>query len=125
MTLEAFIPDADASVACGSCRLCCRKTLVILLPEHGDKISSYQTQIINGHVALAMKPNGDCVYLEDDGCSIHGRHPVMCRKYDCAAHYRSLTRPQRREAVRKGWLSNEVIASGRERAQQANTEKAT
>jgi Fe-S-cluster containining protein len=32
---------------------------------------------------LAHKANGDCIYLEEKGCSIHGRAPYMCRTMDC------------------------------------------
>lgn len=123
MTLEAFIPARDATVACGSCRLCCKKSIIPLLPEHGDDVSSYETQIINGHVALAMKANGDCVYLGEGGCTIHGRHPAVCRTYDCAEHYRSLTRTQRKEAVAIGWISKAILAAGRERASSDGAER--
>jgi hypothetical protein len=32
---------------------------------------------------LAHKPNGECVYLNEQGCSIHGRAPSLCRTADC------------------------------------------
>jgi hypothetical protein len=32
---------------------------------------------------LAHKPNGDCIYLDEHGCSIHGRAPSLCRVADC------------------------------------------
>mgnify|MGYP001068980513 CR=1 FL=1 len=121
MTLEAFIPSRNATVACGTCRLCCRKSIIPLLPEHGDDVASYHTQIINGHVALAMQPNGDCIYLGPDGCTIHGHHPAVCRTYDCAEHYLSLTGEQRREAIALGWISKAILDAGRERATVPNT----
>ncbi len=32
---------------------------------------------------LAHKPNGECVYLDKDGCSIHDHAPSLCRIADC------------------------------------------
>ncbi len=32
---------------------------------------------------LAHKPNGECIYLEPGGCSIHDRAPSLCRSADC------------------------------------------
>lgn len=32
---------------------------------------------------LAHKPNGECVYVEEGGCSIHERAPSLCRSADC------------------------------------------
>jgi len=32
---------------------------------------------------LAHKANGDCIYLDELGCSIHGRAPSLCRIADC------------------------------------------
>lgn len=32
---------------------------------------------------LAHKPNGDCVYLGDRGCTIQDDKPQMCGEMDC------------------------------------------
>jgi Fe-S-cluster containining protein len=32
---------------------------------------------------LKSKPDGSCVYLGDQGCSIYERRPQMCRAFDC------------------------------------------
>lgn len=32
---------------------------------------------------LKHKPNGDCVYLDENGCSIHDHAPWVCRMFDC------------------------------------------
>lgn len=117
MALETFMPVRDSTVVCAGCRLCCQgHTLVPLLPEYGDKPETYTTQVALGVTALAMKPNGDCVYLGEGGCTIYNRRPIICRKYDCAEHYRSMTRPQRREAVKLRLITKEVLAAGRERS---------
>jgi hypothetical protein len=78
-------------VECGSCRACCKGSMVILQPE--DDRDSYQwvwftpTGKDERLPILAHQPNGDCVYLGPDGCTIHERHPVICRRFDCAEIY--------------------------------------
>ncbi|WP_414461742.1 YkgJ family cysteine cluster protein [Hyphomicrobium sp. DY-1] len=110
------MPLRDSTVICAGCRLCCQnRSLVPLLREYGDRPEDYETQTIYGLTALAMKSNGDCVYLGDDGCTIYDRRPIICRKYDCAEHYRSLTRAQRKEAIAQKMISKEVLAAGRAR----------
>jgi len=115
--LEGYIPRGapDATVACGDCHLCCRNALVILLPEHGDDPSKYATQDVAGRKALKTRSDGSCWYLGPDGCTIHGSHPVICRTYDCAAHFRSMDRTTRRRAVKDGLISKGILAAGRQR----------
>jgi hypothetical protein len=63
-------------------------------------------QVIDGRVQrmLCRKPNGDCIYLIDGKCSIHGRAAKVCRDFDC------------RELVGKPRprVPADVIARGRE-----------
>jgi hypothetical protein len=57
---------------------------VRLEPE--DQAGEYQTEphpYIPGALMIAHKPNGECVYLKDGGCSIHDRAPSLCRIADC------------------------------------------
>jgi Fe-S-cluster containining protein len=90
-------------VPCDGCTACCRNELVILHPEDGDVISTYRTHPIRhpmtGALAFALdhKPNGDCVYLGESGCTIHNRAPAVCRSFDCRRLYSLLTSKQRRE----------------------------
>lgn len=44
-----------------------------------------------GHLMLAHKENGDCIYLGVGGCSIHDRKPRMCREMDCRNIARGVT----------------------------------
>lgn len=32
---------------------------------------------------IAHKANGECVYLGENGCTIHDRAPSLCRVVDC------------------------------------------
>lgn len=116
MTLEAFLPEHDAVVVCGPCRLCCQRTRVPLV-EGEDDPKAFETEVTSdGLVVLAHKLNGDCIYLDENGCSIHGRAPLVCRRFSCVAHYNGLTRAERRQAVRDGFTSKAILREGRRRS---------
>lgn len=71
-------------VPCAGCTLCCQGDAVRLLP--GDDPAKYRTEPhprVPGALMLAHKPNGDCLYLGDGGCTIHPSRPLMCRRMDC------------------------------------------
>lgn len=71
-------------VPCRGCRLCCQGDAVRL--EDEDLSRGYTSEphpYIPGALMLAHKPNGDCVYLDEGGCTIHGRAPSLCRAADC------------------------------------------
>ena len=104
---------APVDVPCGDCRLCCRRTTAVLLPERGDDPARFETQPLNdGSLRLKMQPNDDCVYLTEHGCSIHDRAPFMCRVCDCRNQHAMYTRRQRREMLRAGLLDKAVLRRG-------------
>jgi hypothetical protein len=75
-------------VPCNGCVACCRTQKAVLFPQCGDDVSSYQTtETVMGdgrlELMLARKPNGECVYLGEKGCTIHERAPWVCRRFDC------------------------------------------
>lgn len=73
-----------AYVPCKGCTLCCQGDAIRLLEE--DNPAEYITEphsYIPGALMLAHKPNGDCIYLEENGCSIHKRAPSLCKSADC------------------------------------------
>ena len=81
---------------CNGCVRCCKGfDLIRLLP--GDDPATYQTMahpLRPDALALQHKPNGDCVYLAPDGCSIYERRPLMCRSMDCRVVALTITRAQ-------------------------------
>jgi Fe-S-cluster containining protein len=98
------------SVPCGSCQHCCRHEYVAVDPAEGDIVELYETiDVINPFTqqpqkALARKPNGDCLYLGAAGCTIHGRHPAACRRFDCRLVYlglKKMPRVERRLQIRE------------------------
>jgi hypothetical protein len=75
---------ATRVVPCNGCTLCCQGDAVRLEPEDLD--AGYQTEThpyIPGALMIAHRPNGECVYLDEHGCSIHDRAPSLCRSADC------------------------------------------
>ena len=71
-------------VPCNGCTLCCQGDAIRLQPE--DDASQYLTEphpYAAGTLMLAHKPNGDCIYMTNSGCSIHDRAPLLCRAADC------------------------------------------
>ena len=80
------------------CVRCCKGDAIRLLP--GDDTASYKTvphDRFANQLMLAHKPNGDCIYLGDGGCTIHPRRPQMCREMDCRLIALSLTYTQARK----------------------------
>jgi hypothetical protein len=71
-------------VPCNGCTLCCQGDAIRLTEE--DNPADYITELhpyIPNALMLAHKPNGDCIYLDEKGCSIHDRAPALCRSADC------------------------------------------
>ncbi len=78
--------NKNVKVPCDGCTLCCQGDAVRLLNE--DDTDSYLTEphpYIPGALMLAHKPNGDCIYLAVNGCSIHDHTPALCGAADCRA----------------------------------------
>ncbi|MFH0990373.1 MAG: YkgJ family cysteine cluster protein [bacterium] len=78
-------------VPCNGCILCCQGDVLRL--ESEDNAAEYQTEphpTIPNALMLAHKPNGDCIYLDELGCTIHDRAPSLCRIADCRTIARRL-----------------------------------
>jgi hypothetical protein len=91
-----------------------------LHPEQGDDVESYQFRVAAGRdgrnvFLLATTPEGACVYLGADGCTIYERRPLLCRSFDCRKHYLILPREDRDNLVRLGLSSRAVFNAGRAR----------
>lgn len=108
-----------ANVPCGSCQLCCHHDVIMLFPEKGDDVSSYEHEYRDlpmGRVPILKKgASGNCVYLGTSGCTIHDRAPAICRVFDCRRWYLSKTRTERRVMVKLGMADQAIFDAGRER----------
>ena len=71
-------------VPCNGCTLCCQGDAIRL--TENDNPENYLTEphpYIQGALMIAHKENGDCIYLNEHGCSIHDHAPDLCRSADC------------------------------------------
>lgn len=104
-----------ATVPCNGCTRCCHGDAVRLLAN--DDPSQYQTEphpYMPEARMLAHKPNGDCIYLGDDGCTIHATKPQMCREMDCRLIAAQVTWTQARKLDARGRLPIGIWQRGRE-----------
>jgi Fe-S-cluster containining protein len=82
-------------VPCNGCVACCKSQRIILDPTE-DRQAYVVEPTRKGNdgpteFMLAHKPNGDCWYLEGEGCSIHDRAPKACREFDCRKWFSAFT----------------------------------
>jgi hypothetical protein len=106
-----------SDVPCGKCTLCCRTMIVPLAQEeyqNYDWVNVYTRENVWLGRALKRKPNGECVYLTDTGCSIHGRAPHVCQRFDCRELFLKSDRAGRRRAIKSGKLPKALFDRGRE-----------
>jgi hypothetical protein len=92
VSLPGLPKSTTAKVDCGDCHACCQNQMVVLLP--GDDATCGGWKLDGPHKVMRQRENGDCVHLGPSGCQIHGRHPLMCRAFDCvgAAQHPVLSR---------------------------------
>ena len=108
-----------AVVPCGGCKLCCNSFMVPVRSEAGDDPSSYQTATCftpgkAPYLILDRHANGDCVYLNENGCTIWDRAPSICREFDCREMFKNSDRNGRREAIKRDNKQKALFARGRE-----------
>lgn len=119
---------ATRQVPCDSCTLCCQGDAIRL--EEADLNMEYQTEphpSIPGALMIAHKPNGECIYLNEQGCSIHGHAPVLCRTADCRSLAIRIDFESAKQLHRIGSLDIRVWMQGHklleEMVEQRNKEK--
>jgi hypothetical protein len=117
-----------ATVPCDGCTACCRHhELIALHPDKGDIPALYLTERVTnpltGQTVLAIQRNADgsCVYVGPQGCTIHDRAPVICRRFDCGLFWASLPRHARKQLVAADGAHADVMAAGK-RVQQLRKE---
>jgi len=68
----------------------------MLHPSLGDDYHQYRTEDVydaTGKIVgkkLLQKADGDCHYLGENGCTIWGSHPAICRAFDCRKYARMM-----------------------------------
>lgn len=109
-------------VPCNGCTLCCQGfQAVFIKPNKGDVAENYKTKPYansrTGITALMLdhKPNGDCIYLDEGGCTIYDTRPHHCRLYDCRKVLLTLPHKHREKLISAGQLSRKVENAARKR----------
>lgn len=115
------------AIPCDGCIECCKSEQVILRPEAGDDLSTFDVEYIESALypgrkvpALKRDPRtGNCIYLEERGCAIHGRAPAICRRFHCARTFKALGRLSRAQRdrlwARGDVLEEAIVERGRDR----------
>lgn len=92
----------------------------MLHPEGGDDPSKYQTIEVQNPItgkmglAIAHKPNGDCIYLGDEGCSIHDTAPLICQEFDCRRYVQRFVQGNRKAKLAAA-KNNPMVREGMKR----------
>lgn len=81
--------------SCSRCLTCCRFKTIQLNPYEIARLACNRaistTEFITrftttGGTVLRSKPDGACVFLDAEGCSIHSDRPLVCRLYPLGRH---------------------------------------
>ena len=102
-------------VPCNGCTECCKGDAIRLLPEESPK--DYLTEphpAYKNTYMLAHKPNKDCIYLGETGCTIHDRKPILCKNMDCRNIARNMSYTTARKLAKKNLLHFEIWRKGKD-----------
>jgi Putative zinc- or iron-chelating domain len=126
--IQPALSNQPTDVPCNGCTECCQTNQgLVLHPDKGDDVESYQCQVLGHRVdgdpvfALAADERGRCVYLGSNGCTIYYRRPFLCRSFDCRKHYLILSRQDRNNLVNIGLSSRAVFDAGKLRLKTLST----
>ncbi len=103
-----------SSVPCGFCRACCTHDRVVLGPADDPK--AFRWHVEDGYAVLDRQADGACVYLTAEGCGIHERAPLICRRFDCRVLFLLTPEAVRRRREAQNPQMAQVYDAGRERA---------
>jgi uncharacterized protein len=82
--------DSAFSYVCGACSRCCYGKRIRVGPYELARLADNRgvttTRLIErftaeGGTALAVRPDGGCVFLGERGCTVHADRPLACRLY--------------------------------------------
>lgn len=108
----ADLKRLPADVPCGTCRACCIADRVPLREAEVERFAHRRDA--QGY-ALAIKDNGECIYLTERGCSVHDAPPDICRRFDCRVLFLDTPKARRRERVEQNPSMRAVYDAGRRR----------
>ena len=89
------LPSREATFECLRCGACCRvsgyvrvtdRDVAALAAVRGlsiPAVTDRYTRLLPDRSALALKngPDGECIFLGEQGCAVHSAKPAQCRGY--------------------------------------------
>lgn len=102
-------------VPCNGCKLCCLGDAVRILPhEDHSKWRTEPHEVVAGARMLAHKPNRECWYLGETGCTIQDDKPQMCGEMDCRILAQRITFTRARKMAASGQIPIAIWNRGRQ-----------
>jgi hypothetical protein len=85
--LAAWWRGEAGPVACGGCTACCHYSGIVVDEKRNRKHLPYLLTERNrdGELVLRQRPDGACIHLGEQGCSVYEHRPTVCRSFDCRA----------------------------------------
>ncbi|MGC4074794.1 MAG: YkgJ family cysteine cluster protein [Nibricoccus sp.] len=85
------------SYACHRCRRCCHDKLIQVNPyeiarlarNRGISTGEFIARHLEKEPYLKRQPDGACVFLGPEGCTVHADRPLVCRVYPLGRHVTS------------------------------------
>lgn len=114
---ESFTSD-DFVIDCEGCTACCRGHDGVKLDvEEEVRFDSVKDERGEWRV---RNVDDACVYLDDEGCTIHGDAPRRCQEFDCRAAIIFFNNVGIDELVREAKLPLAVVEMGRKKLEEFN-----
>jgi uncharacterized protein len=87
--------DSSFGYACGACGRCCYGKVIPLNPYEVARLAAHHDITTTEALArftndcgasLKSRDDGGCVFLGDEGCTVHASRPLACRLYPLGRH---------------------------------------
>lgn len=108
---------ASSPVPCAGCTLCCHGKVFLSPGEDATNLRVVMDTMVGGSRMrrLVTKPDGECIHLGVDGCTVYEHRPRICRQFDCRDHVRlPAAERRRRETILVAPRDRAILARGRE-----------
>ncbi len=116
---ESFTSE-DFEIDCDGCTACCRGHDGVKLDAADvGRFRDVAHQDDKGEWRLNQIDDA-CVYLDDDGCSIHDDAPRRCKEFDCRAAVITYSAVGIDKLVTQGDLPLAVVEMGRKKLEEFN-----
>lgn len=116
--LQDTFTEADFVIDCDGCTACCRGHDGVKV-DQGEEVRFDTVKDERGEWRV-RNVDGACVYLDEEGCTIHGEAPRRCQEFDCRAAIIFFNNVGIDELVREAKLPLAVVEMGRKKLHEFN-----